>query len=310
MPDPVRIAAAVLVAGLVAGFVTLIAGRVRSANIRSAVAVLGVVIGFYLGCLCLGVKLHWPPREDQDRFLWLLVPLAITMELIALRCGRWQWLPRLLTAGVAGWILLHGSIYLSDLAGPGSREWSTGTAVLVVGGLAATLFVATQLLILLANHTGGRVVMSSVAIACGGAAVTVMLSGYATGGQPGFPLAATLMAVVLASLVTRSTFDASGATGLGMTCLFAILLCGRFFGELSMSHAAVLLLAPLCGWAVTLPWLRTRPAFVRTGLQLLLTTILVIVVLALAQQNFAASSAGPAPTEDAGGLGDYMNFGK
>src|SRR6516165_8958002 len=44
---------------------------------------LGVGLGFYLGCWLLERRPHWPPREDQDRFLILLMPAVFGIELLA-----------------------------------------------------------------------------------------------------------------------------------------------------------------------------------------------------------------------------------
>ena len=50
-----------------------------------------------------------------------------------------RWLLRGGLALSAAPILLHNTIYLVDLAGPGSREWSGTQAMLILAGLAAAL---------------------------------------------------------------------------------------------------------------------------------------------------------------------------
>src|SRR5207248_656499 len=93
----------------------------------SAGWVLGVASGFFLGCWLLGLWPHWPPREDQDRLLLVLVPAVIGVELVAafLRRSRWLvWLLRLVIAAGAARVLLHNTSYLMDLGGPGTREWT------------------------------------------------------------------------------------------------------------------------------------------------------------------------------------------
>src|SRR5260370_2976106 len=50
--------------------------------IRTAVSgVLSVSVGFVAGCWWLGVRPHWPPLEDQDRLLLILLPAVIVVEI-------------------------------------------------------------------------------------------------------------------------------------------------------------------------------------------------------------------------------------
>src|SRR5712692_5860979 len=111
--------------------------------IRTAVGgVLSVSVGFFAGCWWLGVRPHWPPLEDQDRLLLILLPAVIVVELVAallkselrnpkseigspdirvsnfgfriLSLDIWlPWLQRLAVAAIAGRILLHNSIYIT-----------------------------------------------------------------------------------------------------------------------------------------------------------------------------------------------------
>src|SRR5438132_1928950 len=116
---------------------------------RTAVgAVLGVSVGFFAGCWWLGVRPQWPPLEDQDRFLLILFPAVMVVELVAAllfeirtkseprmkhglnternplsSVAHWVlslsvWLLRLVIAVLASRILLHNSSYITDLSGP------------------------------------------------------------------------------------------------------------------------------------------------------------------------------------------------
>src|SRR5205814_2274626 len=100
--------------------------RGRPAAVAAGSA-LGAGVGFLLGVFVLGLWPKWPPKEDADRFLLVLLPAAVLVELVAAvpLLPRWvAWLGRLTVAGFAAPVLLHGSIYLTDAAGPGSRKWS------------------------------------------------------------------------------------------------------------------------------------------------------------------------------------------
>jgi len=149
-----------------------------------------------------------------------------------------------------------------------------------------------------------------------GAGLVIMLSGYATGGQLAVPLAAGLAGVGLGSVVwksiesksteSKSTMAGASAAGVGIVSLFALLVIGRLFAGLTSLNAALLLEAPLLGWAAEA--IPSGPR-VRAGLRLGLAALPVVVALVLAQQKFASDSRQPgSPTEAR--LDDYMSFGK
>src|SRR5262249_15008403 len=120
--------------------------------------VLGVGTGFFIGCWALGVRPHWPPREDQDRLLALVLPAVLAIELLAAfpRAPRWLILPlRSAVAASSAGILLYGSSYLSDVGGPGTREWSLLQTWLILGGLATALAVVWALLTILSHRAPG-----------------------------------------------------------------------------------------------------------------------------------------------------------
>src|SRR5207247_6343293 len=116
--------------------------------------------------------------------------------------------------------------YLADLTGPDTRKWTPAQTWMILGGLAAALAGVWTALTVLARRTApepilspgaeagrmtGRSVLLAVAVASGGAAITVMLSGYATGGEIGLPLAAALVGAVGGAVLVRQPFRGSGA---------------------------------------------------------------------------------------------------
>jgi hypothetical protein len=314
--DPMLILAALAVAALVAAAVFLLCswpGRTIRTARTSAGGVLGVALGFYAGCWWLGLRPHWPPREDQDRFLFLLLPAVVGVELLVAFAGRLPrlvWLLRLLVAAVAARILLHDTNYLTDLAGPGTREWTTTQAWLVLGGLAAVLAGVWLALVWLARRRPGRSIPLAVALTCGGAAVIVMLSGYATGGQMGLPLAAALVGVLAASLMMRQPHLGDGVLGLGVVGLFALLVVGRFFGQLATGYAALVFFGLSLAWLPELPFLRRVGPRLRGVARVVLVAIPVVVALTLAQQKFARDSARTSPGSKDPSIQDYLDFGK
>src|SRR5262245_36639641 len=130
MPDPVRILGALAAAAVLAGAAVLLCGwpwRKAHPTRTSLGGLLGVALGFVVGCWWLGFTPQWPPREDQDRWLLVLFPAVVAVEVAAVFLKRLPWLAwllRLAVAAGAARILLHNTSYLADLAGPGTREWT------------------------------------------------------------------------------------------------------------------------------------------------------------------------------------------
>ena len=159
---------------------------------------LGTGAGFSLGCCMLGKIPHWPPVEDQDRLLLLVLPAVIVVELLGAlpKVSRWIiWPLRVaLAAGVAP-VLLHGTSYLSEQAGPDTAAWSTAQACLILGGLAASLVLLWALLTVLSARVSGVSTAVCLAIASAGAGLAVMISGYMSGGQNGLALSGAVSAL-------------------------------------------------------------------------------------------------------------------
>jgi hypothetical protein len=255
--------------------------------------VLGVGVAFLLGCRLMGRWPHWPPSEDQDRFLALLVPAVTVVELAAaLLPGRWWlvWPLRLVVAAGAAPLLLHQSVYLADLAGPDSAEWTPAQARLTLLVLGALLAAGWGGLELLAWRCPGRSLPLCLALTCAGAAAAVMLSGSYTGGQIGVPLAAALLGATGGSLALPAAQAGRAALGIALVGLFGLLVSGRYFASLSTTHALLLWTAPLLGWLPELPGLRQVGPWGRGLLRCLVVAVPVVVVVAEAREKFLEDS--------------------
>jgi len=291
MPDPILIVQSMAAAALTAAVVVLLARWPRqtfSSARGSAACVLGVGVGVLVGCWRLGIRPHWPPLEDQDRLLIILLPAIVVVEFAAALLGRapyLAWLLRLIVAAAAARVLLHHSVYITDLAGPGSRLWTPAQTWLVLAGLA-------------------------VAITCAGAGVTLMLSGYASGGQIGFEVLAAFVGTMLASLALPGRVAAQSVLGVAVVLLYAILVVGRFFGELSTLNAGLLFAAPLLGWLPELPYVQRMGPWLRGVLRLGFTVAVIALVVVLAQKKFSEESTRNSPGSYEPTIEDYMNFGK
>jgi hypothetical protein len=315
VPEPSAVLGALLAAaGLAAGGV-LLAGlpwRAPRPAPASAGWVLGVGAGLLLGCWLLGQWPRWPPREDQDRFLLLVLPAAALAELVAgfpAVPRRLAWGLRLAVAAGAGGVLLHHTVYLDDLAGPGSREWTPAQGWLVLGALAAALAGSWALLGALADRAPGRWAPLVLAVSCAGAGVAVMSSGYATGGLLGLLLAAAFAGAAAGSLVPAGPPRVRGALGLGVVALFGLLVLGRFFGELSTTRAAVLFGAPLLCWLPELPPVRRLKPWQRGLVRVALVIVPVAAVVAQARETSPDRSAPPAGASEPS-IQDYRDYGR
>jgi hypothetical protein len=235
--------------------------------------------------------LAWPPRNGLDRFLTLVIPAALAIELIAGIPGvpSWaSWLLRLSLAAALPRILLHGSVYIG---GP-HREWSPGQASLVLAASGLLLAGVWALLSWLSHRSPGSSIPLALTLSTLCAGLTVMMAGYIKGGTAAWPLAAALLATAVFSLVVSNywripaMFGLPVMIGVGVVGLFGLLFIGRFFGQLSTGRALAMLLAPLLCWATEWPRLRHQNPWLAGSLRLALVLIPLSVVLVLAKRDF------------------------
>ncbi len=306
MPDPLLMAKAFGIAAAIAMTVTVLRGRSSRKMVNAAVAVLALLSALYVGLWILDLLPHFQPREALDRLLLIVVPATTVAELIAAASERIGWIARGAVAASAAPVLLWGSVYTTNLSGPNSRVWSPAMIWAILMMLAVLLMAAWILTNRLSQRGGDRLSLVCLAGTALGAALTIMLSGYATGGQLAVPLAAGLAGVVIGSVMRKSSEPDASVAGIGVVTIFGLLVVGRLFASLTNLNAALLFAAPLFSWAAEV--VRSRPRL-RTSLRLGLVALPVVVALVLAQQKFAADSQQPGSASE-GALDDYMSYGK
>src|SRR5436190_5104509 len=194
MPDPVlfakAVAASVAVSAIVVAVFTLLRRPAGSARINAA-CIFGITLGAVAGWRVLGLTPHWPPMDGLDRFLIILLPALVVIELIAgvTRVPRpLAWVLRFALAAVAGRVLLHGSSYLDG----SSSDWTVGQTWSALVVCAVLLVAVWSLLAWLMERSGGVSIPLALAQTCLAAGMALMLSGYLTGGKAALPLAAVL----------------------------------------------------------------------------------------------------------------------
>ena len=310
MPDPMTMIAAFGGAALLAVIVLLV-GHLLSRNGLAATGAVAAGLGFLGGAWLLGIRPDFPPLEDMDRLFLILLPILLGAEVGAVLLSRWPWAGwalRLCVAFMAGRILLDGTIYITDVAGPGTREWSPIQESLILGGLAIGLVLAWGFLLWQGSRVSSRTTCVTLMLTVLATGLTVMLSGYATGGELGFPLAGAL----LGGIFLVRPREMPGLVSVGIVGLFALLMLGHFFGDLTPLNAGLLFAAPIISTAVELLFARRLGPWLRRGMQLSLAAAPLVIALVLAQQKFVADST---PTTAAEGSNessaqDYMSFGK
>jgi hypothetical protein len=272
--------------------------------------VLGIGAAYYVGVWLLDLWPDPPPWDDQQRFLIILLPAALAVELVAtLSGGRWwlAWPLRLAIAAGAARLLLHHTVYLEDLEETGSPRWTPAQIRLTLAVLAALVLALWAGLAGLNWVAPGRSVLVSLALTCGGAAAVISHSRYASAGLLALPLAAGLLGAAAGSLVLRALPGTVHALGVGVVGLFGLLVMGRYIAELTTTHALMLLGAPLLGWLPELPYVRRLPPWVRGVLRVVLTAVPVAIAVVQAAHP-VAEDAPSTPTGDEPTREDYENF--
>ncbi len=236
----------------------------------------GVGLGFFLGCWAFGFWPAWPPVGDRERWLTILLPATLIVGCLTAGThmpGWWVWLPRLLLAAAATPILLFGTSYVADIAGPGTREWPLPQALLIMSGLAATLVVVWYLVEQLQYRTAPAAVGAALFLTTAAAGIAVMHSGYTTGGQMGIALAGSLAGASAAAFLLAGPALKVRLSGAGLVGLFGVIIVGRFFGTLPNRYAVFLMLAPLMPWLTEFPGVRRLSVVGRTVLGLILVAL-------------------------------------
>ena len=188
MPDPLLYLKAMGSAAIVSAlFVLAIVGVRRPPNTTrlNSACVLGIGLGLAVGYYVLALRLAWPPVTGLDRFLTIVVPTTLGIELIAgfQSVPRWvAWFLRTSLVATIPRILLHGSVYLSG-SGSDWTLWQATTVMAVCGALLAGLW---GLLSWLSQRSPGVSIPLALCLTTQCAGLTVMMAGYIKGGAAAY----------------------------------------------------------------------------------------------------------------------------
>jgi hypothetical protein len=327
MPDAILILGATAAAGIVAAVLMLLgvwparkvaaAVPARRSVLGTCVEVLAVAGGMGIGCWWLDIRPSSPPVEDKDRLLFVLLPAAGIVEILAVVLQRRPWFGRVLRLLLAlplPFLLLFGSGWLPAKWTPGGdptapSTWTEQEALRNLVGLGILLAAVWGLLVWAAQRAGGFVVPAALGLISAAAGVTIMLSGYATGGMIGLPFAGVAAGALLVCVLLARSHSMTGLVGIGTVLLFGLLMSGEFFGELTRTNFALLIAGPvLCG-LIALPPVQKLKSAVRFVVVLVATLVPAGVAVGLAQRSFAAATDESSAYGAAGTASDASAFG-
>ena len=151
MPDPISYLKASVAAVFASAMIVLVLGLVMRKSVYSIADVIGVLAvsaGAVTGYGVLHFSWTWPPATALNRFLMIVLPATVVVELLAAVFGRARLLFgfRLALYASVGRILLHDSVYLGDVGSGNQDAWTFVQALAVFGGSFAGLIAAWSLL--------------------------------------------------------------------------------------------------------------------------------------------------------------------
>ena len=228
------------------------AGISRREPALAAVAVIvafvwGVVAGLFL----LRALPSLPPTTALDRFLVILLPVALAIEAEAAAKwldGFWLTVERGCVALVAVPVLLHGSVWMEG-GGPAAAI------------LAAAIFfwASWEGITGEVRASDDRVVAGVTVLALVVAGLAIAMAGWLKGGLVALPLAGALAGALAVEWAGSRAAGGSlerdggghapsglpGLTAAGLVALFGLVVVGRCFGRLGSAAALLILLVPL-----------------------------------------------------------------
>jgi hypothetical protein len=328
MPDPFQYSMALLAALVITviaslGLLRLCTMRATTMSLARFVFVPAILCGLLSGYRVLDFEWPWPPGNALSRFLTLLLPSALLIELLAAgvngfpagnsKPGGLRWAQRagsglrLVLFATAGRVLWHDSVYLqplSDSVAENGVRWLPllilSFGILAIYGAWISLKQLASRGIASSLEPGSLVASLSMSILTTGLAT--MLAGYIKGGAASLPLGGSLAAaaLILSWPVRRPSkvaADDAGVhaaiqmstslIGIGVMALFCLLWIGRFFGQLSTLDVALLFLAPQCCWVSEFARISNCSVRLRCAIRLLAVSVPLAIVIYFRWQQFA-----------------------
>lgn len=317
MPDPRLFAQGLVVAAVVSLLVTralavLRPGPAAETSTGQNAVWLGALAGLAAGWYRMGYSLPWPPATGLDRLLAVVLPLTLVIDLI-LRYrssdrtgtgpadGRWGSLSTWFDPVLRGLfclttpvILLWKSVHLD--------WWVASTfpprpsLLLLMSGVC--LVVTDWSLLRFSLRGAATLAPLGLLGAVLSAGLCVLLAGYIKGGAVAFPLTGSLVGCLAAIWpwpgirplpADTQSKGQRAIVSAAISALYGVLFVGCAFGKLTGTRALLVGLAPLAGWVVEIPRVRSLPLVWRIILGLCAVSMLLGMALAGARLDFERS---------------------
>lgn len=288
MPDPLLFLKEMVSSAVVSAIVVLmIVGIVRPAGTRrqDLACVLAFGLGIAAGGYVRPFSSGWPPVSGLDRFLLIVIPTILGIELTAglqWAPARLAWPLRISLAVAIPRIILHGSVYLNGSDGE-RTPWQLATESAVCVALLSGVW---ALIAWLFRRSPGVSIPLSLSLATQCAGITIMMAGYIKGGAAAFALATALATTAIALQMIAKLSHSSPCIGIGVVGLFGLLFVGSYFGRLSTGYAIAIWLSPLLCCLTEVPMLRRQKRWIVASLRLFFVFLPLVVVLILAKRDF------------------------
>jgi len=284
MPDPLVYLQAFVIVASASALVALALGwRLRLPNpmLVDGIGVTSIAIGQAVGIYWLRLPIGWPPASALDRYLVVVLPAVMAVELIAAFPKfptRGVLALRLMLAASIARVLLHDSVYLEEWA-----AWQTFVALVSCAALVVGVWLS---LARLAERSPGISLPLAIALAIQGAGVSIMLAGYIRGGAAAMVTTAALLGTTLACARGAKRMPQTTLVAFGVVSLCSLLIIGVFFGRLPVASALALLMSPALCWLTEFGGCRNRSVFVVGIIRLTIVAVVVIMVVLVAQRKF------------------------
>lgn len=185
------------------------------------------------------------------------------------------WLLRIALCAFLPWRIVYGSKYWPLSLGEGFDfdlgGWSTTEATCWIGGIAAALLLAWQVLRMAASEQESSDASFRTGLAClvtVGSIFSLIAAGSLVYGQHMALLTAVLASCGVGSKLAKANRGLDAAAGPAVILFSTLLAAGHFFAELSLADASMLLIAFVlaAGWLPALARLSTKKRMVSRGI--------------------------------------------
>ena len=250
MPDIGVVVGAVLGAFAVAAALGIVgAGISRREPALAAVAVIvAFVWGVVAGLCMLRALPSLPPTTGLDRFLVILLPVALAIEAeAAAKClgGLWLTAERGCVALLAVPVHHHASVWMEG-----------GAPAVAILAAALFLWASWEGITEEVRASDDRVVAVVTSLTLVVAGLSIAMAGWLKGGLVALPLAGALAGALVAEWSgARRSLERDGGghgpsglpglTAAGLVALFGLVVVGRCFGRLGSAAALLIVMVPL-----------------------------------------------------------------